>query len=98
MHQCDENEIALIIKLLNPNKASGPSSIDTKVLLLLKDKISNPLSKLFNLSFSTGVHPNMFKISKTIPIFIKGSRTAVSNYRPISLLSNLNNIIEKLVF
>ena len=40
----------------------------------------------------------MFKISKTIPIFKKGSRLQVCNYRPISLLSNLNKILEKLVF
>ena len=37
------------------------------------------------------------KISKTIPIFKKGSRLLVSNYRPISLLSNLNKILEKIV-
>ena len=35
--------------------------------------------------------------SKTIPIFKKGSRLLVSNYRPISLLSNLNKILEKIV-
>ena len=35
--------------------------------------------------------------SKTIPIYKKGSRLLVSNYRPISLLSNLNKILEKIV-
>ena len=94
---CDELEISSIIKSLKSNKASGPNSIDPNILSLLRDDISNPLCKLFNLSFSTGKHPDLFKISKTIPIFKKGSRTVVSNYRPISLLSNLNKILEKLV-
>ena len=53
--------------------------------------------KIFNLSLMTGVYPDMLKISKTIPIFKKGSRLLVSNYRPISLLSNLNKILEKIV-
>jgi retron-type reverse transcriptase len=53
--------------------------------------------KIFNISLETGKHPDILKISKTIPIFKKGSRLAVNNYRPISLLSNLNKILEKLV-
>ena len=64
---------------------------------MLKEEICNPLKKIFNLSFSTGKHPRILKISKTIPIFKKGSRLLVSNYRPISLLSNLNKILEKIV-
>ena len=64
---------------------------------MLKEEICEPRNKIFNLSFSTGQYPNILKISKTIPIFKKGSRLLVSNYRPISLLSNLNKILEKIV-
>ena len=78
-------------------KSSGPNSIPTQLRHLLKYEICNPLSKIFNLSLSTGQHPDILKISKTIPIFKKGSRLLVSNYRPISLLSNLNKILEKIV-
>ena len=45
-----------------------------------------------------GVHPDLLKIAKTIPIHKKGSRLTVSNYRPISLLSNVNKIFEKIIF
>ena len=45
----------------------------------------------------TGKHPDIFKISKVIPIHKKGSLLSLGNYRPISLLSNLNKILEKLV-
>ena len=80
-----------------PKKVMG-TSIDTTILQLLKDEISGPLCEIFNLSFSTGLHPDLLKIAKTIPIFKKGSRLLVSNYRPISLLYNLNKILEKLMF
>ena len=59
---------------------------------------SDPLRKMFDLSSATGHRPYIFKISKIIPIFKKGSRLPLCNYRPISLLSNLNKIHEKLVF
>ena len=78
-------------------KSYGPNSVPTHILQLLKEEICNPLKKIFNLSFSTGKHPSILKISKTIPIFKTGSRLLGSNYRPISLLSNLNKILEKIV-
>ena len=56
------------------------------------------LSWLINISFSTGIHPDKLKIAKVIPIYKTGSELLTSNYRPISLLSNINKIFEKLVF
>ena len=94
---CNENEINSIISSLNVAKSSGPNSIPTNILHLLKNHICIPLNKIFNLSLHTGQHPDILKISKTIPIYKKGSRLLVSNYRPISLLSNLNKILEKIV-
>ena len=98
LYDCDELEIKNIINSLISSKASGPNSIPTKILHLLKEEISTPLKNIFNLSFRTGHHPDLLKIAKTIPIFKKGSRSLVCNYRPISLLSNLNKILEKLMF
>ena len=95
--ECDENEVITIISSLSISKSSGPNGIPTHILHMLKNEISKTLSKIYNLSLSTGIHPNILKVSKTIPIFKKGSRLLVSNYRPISLLSNLNKILEKIV-
>ena len=94
---CTENEIKTIISSFSVSTSSGPNSIPTKILLLLKDHICQPLHKIFNLSLRVGQHPDILKVSKTIPIFKKGSRLLVSNYRPISLLSNINKILEKIV-
>ena len=98
IYDCDQVEIENIISSLNPRKATGPNSIPSDILLLLKKDISYPLSIIFNLSLSTGVHPDLLKIAKTIPIYKKGSKLMTGNYRPISLLSNLNKILEKLMF
>ena len=98
LYLCDDEEIKTIISSIGLGKSYGPNSIPTEILHLLKDEITKPLSMIFNLSFSTGTFPDMLKIAKTIPIFKKGSRLLVSNYRPISLLSNINKILEKLMY
>ena len=46
----------------------------------------------------SGSHPQRLKFVNTIPIHKKASRILLSNYRPISLLSNLNKIFEKIIF
>ena len=98
IHECEKIEIENVISTLNKSKATGPNSIPTRILLLLKSDISVPLTKIFNLSLSTGVFPDKLKIAKTIPIFKKGDHHIASNYRPISLLSNINKILEKIMF
>ena len=67
------------------------------MLHLIKDKISIPLSELINKSFSAGCFPNICKTAKVIPIFKTESRLLCNNYRPISLLSNISKIIEKIM-
>ena len=98
LYLCDEAEIKSIISSIDIGKAYGPNSIPTEILHLLKEDIASPLATLFNLSFTTGSFPDILKIANTIPIFKKGSKLLVSNYRPISLLSNINKILEKLMY
>ena len=52
---------------------------------------------IYNLSFSSGCVPDQFKLAQVIPIHKKESVTCLSNYRPISLLSIFNKILESLV-
>ena len=91
----DKEEIANIISSLNSSKASGPNSIPYRILFLLKNEISKQLADLFNLSFMTGVFPSVLKTAKVFPVFKKDSKLDYSNYRPISLLSNVEKILEK---
>ena len=92
-------EITKVIGSFSSSKSSGPNSIPVRILKLLKLDISNPISILINRSFSTGVFPSTLKVSKVIPVFKnKGSPLEVSNYRPISLLSNIEKIYEKVMY
>ena len=96
----DEEEIANIIYSLNSNKVSGQNNIyiPYRILFLLKNEILKQLADLFNLSFMTGVFPSVLKTAKVVPVFKKDSKFDYNNYRPISLLSNIEKIREKLVY
>ena len=94
----DAHKVNLIISSLNSNKSTGPNSLLTKILKLLKNKISTHLADIFNLFFSLGVFPSILKVAKVIPIHKKESKLFCSNYRPVSLLSSTAKIIEKIMY
>ena len=56
------------------------------------------MADLFNLSFTTGAFLSVLKTAKVVPVFKKDSKLDYSNYRPISLLSNIEKILEKLMY
>ena len=68
-----------------------------KICKDLKKELAKPLTILINLTFSLGIFPNCLKIAKVIPVFKKGDQQEFNNYRPISLLSNISKLIEKLL-
>ena len=88
----DQEEIANIISCLNSNKASGPNSIPYRILFLLKNEIGKQSADLFNLSIMTGVFPSALKTANVVSVLKKDSKFDCSNYRPISLLSNIEKI------
>ena len=81
---------------MKTNKAIDPNSIPAKILKMSQHIIAKPLVYLINLSFSTGVFPDLLKIANTISVLKIGDRQDYNNYRPISLISNLSKLIEKL--
>ena len=87
----EPDEVCKLISSFKINKALGPNSVPQQILSLVKNEISEPLTTLINMSFSSGVYPSKLKIAEIIPVHKSGSKLEVNNYRPISLLSNINN-------
>ena len=63
----------------------------------IKTIIAEPLAILFNISFTTGIVTSSFKLAKVSPIYKKDLKTSLTNYRPISLLSIFDKLLEKLM-
>ena len=71
--------------------------ISLTLLKALANEISIPLGHIFNLSLQNGKFPEKLKSSRVVPIFKAGDATICDNYRPISLVSSISKILEKIV-
>ena len=88
-----------ILNSLDGNKSTGPDEIPVKLLKLIALLIAKPLSELFNKPLAEGRYPSRFKEANIKPIFKnKGSPSDHKCYRPISILSALSKIFEKIVY
>ena len=93
-----KEEIGNIISSVNFNKAPGPNSIPYRTLFLLKNETSTQLADLFNIPFVPGIFPSVLKTAMLVSAFEKDIKLDNSNYLPISLLSNIQKILEKLMY
>lgn len=92
-----ETEVLKIIQNLKCKKSPGIDGIRAETLKEIKLEIVKPLTFLINLCFKTGCFPQVFKTSVIKPLHKSGSKLSMENYRPVSLLSNISKIIEKLI-
>ena len=81
---------------LSENKAC--IEIPNKLIKLASGPLSIPLTKLYNESISTGIVPDVFKISRVTPIFKSGSVIDLGNYRPIAVISPFSKVLERMVY
>ena len=93
-----EDEIESIIGNLNSRKAIGPNSIPTRIFKEFKNILKISLTTIINISFQPDIFPEQCKIDHITSIFKKGDKLDSSNYRPISLLSNISKILKKAMY
>lgn len=95
LHPSTADEIGEII--LSLKNSSAEQDIIIKVLKLGLNHFSELISELFNLCANESSYPGCLKIARITPVHKGGKRSCFSNYRPISILSNLNKIFEKIL-
>ena len=94
---CQESDVTKILLSLNTNKACGPDGVTARLLREASSSIVPSLTRLFNSSLALGKLPCEWKDANVSPIFKKGDKELVCNYRPISLTCLLVKVLEKLV-
>ena len=93
-----EEEVLLIVKGLNPSKATTANSIPIKIFKQHIDIYAEQVTKVFNNVIDSSEFPDNLKKADITPVHKKGDATLMSNYRPISLLPTLSKLFEKLLY
>ncbi len=80
------------LKSLKCNKSCGPDNIKNEMLKISSPELQIALLKLFNLTLSSGVFPEVWNTGLISPIFKSGDKTDPNNYRGICVTSNLAKV------
>ena len=87
-----------IIHSLKCKNSYSSDEISSRILKISTSYVLSPLTYIFNKILSTGIFPDRLKFSEVKPLYKKGDKTDVSNYRLISLLISFSKIMEKIIY
>ena len=93
-----ENKILKYLHNLSANKATGLDGIPSLFVQDSATVIACPLTHVINMSIIEGVVPDDLKSARVVPLFKKNDKTEVGNYRPVSILSIISKVFERVVY
>ena len=79
-------------------KNGGVDKINAMTLKAISEHIADPLAHIINKCIEKSIWPDALKAAVVVPIHKSGKKLVVNNYRPISLISNIAKIFEKVVY
>jgi hypothetical protein len=88
-------EIENVAKSLKVKESHGYDEIPTKVVKQSISFTSSPLAYTCNLMLFSGVFTTRLKFAEVKPLYKKGERIDITNYRPISLLPSFSKNFRK---
>ena len=87
-----------LLNQLDAKKATGLDRIPCKLLKLSSSIVGPSLAYIFKSCIDAEIFPNEWKIAKVTPLFKKGSKRELGNYRPISVLPFVSKVFEKIIY
>ena len=69
---------------------------ELRMIKICDEALVKPLSLIYKNCIDTGVFPDIWKKSNIVPVYKRGDKQIIDNYRPISLLPICGKILEKI--
>ena len=92
------SETDIIESILHPNKQGFIIDVSRKILVICKNYVFYHLKELISFCILSSIYPNVFEFAQITPLHKKGSFHNISNYRPVSALSNISKVCENLIY
>ena len=93
----DIAQVKGVIDNLRGDCATGYDNIPASLLKQSSAALAIPITHICNRAIESGTFPNAFKKAVVHPIYKSGNRSNVTNYRPISVLTSLSKVLEKVL-
>ena len=93
-----EDNILKIMRALNINEVHGHDEISVRMIKICNKALVKHLSLIYKNCIDTGVFHDIWKKSNIVPVYKRGDKQIIDNYRPISLLPICGKIFEKILF
>ena len=93
-----ENKILTYLNNLSAKKATGLDGIPARFVRDSASIIVCPLSHVINLSLIQGIVPDDLESARVVPLFKKNDKTEVGNYRPVTILSIISKVFDRVVY
>ena len=94
----DSDRVRAYLRELDVSKACGPDNLSPRLLKQCSSELAPSLKLLYQMSMESGLIPCQWKEANVAPVFKKGSKECVNNYRPISLLCIVSKVMEKCIY
>ena len=94
----NSSQILLLLNKLSKSKATGLDYISARLIRECADLICISICKIFNCSWTTGIFPDDWKCARVTPLFKQGSSSDMKNNRPISFISAVAKVFERIIY
>ncbi|XP_039433577.1 uncharacterized protein LOC120415988 [Culex pipiens pallens] len=98
INDLQNDDILKVLSSVDPSKGPGPDGLPPVFVKSCANSLVVPVSVIFNKSLEHAIFPDIWKLASISPIHKSGNVSKVENYRPISILSCLAKVLEKVVY
>lgn len=93
-----EDEIIVASNRLKDKPTAGIDMIPGFVAKDCIRALIKPIAYIFNLIIASSIFPERWKIARVCPIFKKGDKSLIQNYRAVSILCNFSKLFEIVIY